>query len=68
VINVKRGLTANVKLTTANASATASFSSNVLQPSGSSYAPSAGTNNNDILTFISFDGTNVNLVATNKFI
>jgi len=67
ITNPKIGETAILKLTTVG-DATASFSSNVLQPSGSSYVPSPGANNEDILTLVSFDGTSVYVVASNKFI
>lgn len=62
ITNPKPGETVNVLLTTQGAGqATASFSSNVKQVSGSSYLPTAGSNKKDILTFISFDGTDVYL-------
>ena len=57
-----------LRLNTSNANATASFSTNVTQPSGSEYICSPGVNNIDILTLVSFDGSNVHIVASNKFI
>ena len=45
---------------------TASFSTNVKQVSGSRYLPTSGsTGKEDILTFISFDSTNVYLAKIN---
>jgi hypothetical protein len=67
IINPKVGQTAILKLTTIGA-ATASFSPNVLQPSGSEYTPSPDPNNNDILTIAAFDEQNVYVVSSNKFI
>jgi len=48
--------------------ATASFSSNVKQPSGSLYRPTSGSNNVDLLSFVSLDGTNTYLVSAKKFV
>jgi hypothetical protein len=67
ITNPKAGQTVNLLLTT-NGDATASFSSNVKQVSGSSYLPTAGTSKNDILTFISWDGTSVYLANVKNLI
>ena len=67
VTSPKAGQTTNLLLTTSGA-ATASFSSNVKQVSGSSYLPTAGTGKNDILTFISWDGTSVYLANVKNLI
>lgn len=69
ITNPLAGETVNVLLTTQGAGqATASFSSNVKQVSGSSYVPTAGTSKNDILTFISFDGTSVYLANVKNLV
>ena len=60
ITNPRRGQTVNLLLTTSGI-ATASFSSNVKQVSGSRYTPTSGSNLNDIITFISWDGTTVYL-------
>jgi len=65
--NVKPGLTANLILTTGTVS-TASFSSNVKQPSGSSYLPSSGSGKVDALSAIAVDASNLYLVASKLFI
>jgi hypothetical protein len=52
----------------ATSNATASFSTNVLQISGSRYTPTSGSGAKDILTFVAFDTTNVYLVNSKKFI
>jgi hypothetical protein len=67
ITNPKPGETVNVLLTTVGA-ATASFSSNVKQPSGSAYTPSAGNAKQDILTFISWDGSTVYLANVKNLI
>ena len=66
VTNVEPGQTVLLKVNTTQASAVATFSSNVKQPVGNEYTASAGNNEVDILTFTSFDGTNANLVAVNN--
>ena len=68
ITNPKVGQTVNVLLTTAGTSASASFSSNVKQVSGSSYAPTPTTAAKDILTFISWDGTTVYLANVKNLI
>ena len=60
--NIGIGRTANIIVTTATA-ATASFSSNVKQPTGSLYTPSSGSGRTDILSALT-DGTNVYLTYT----
>jgi len=60
ITNPRRGQTVNLLVTTAGI-ATASFSSNVKQVSGSRYTPTSGSGLNDIITFISWDGTTVYL-------
>ena len=57
--NPGAGRTANLVVTTATG-ATASFSSNVKQPTGSLYTPSSGSGRIDILSALA-DGTNVYL-------
>jgi len=65
--NVKPGVTANLILTTGTVS-TASFSSNVKQPSGSPYLPSSGSGKIDALTVVSVDASNLYLVSAKTFI
>jgi hypothetical protein len=65
--NVKPGLTANLILTTGTVS-TASFSSNVKQPSGSSYLPTSGSGRVDALSVAAVDASNLYLVASKFFI
>lgn len=67
ITNPKPGQTVNLLLTTAGV-ATASFSSNVRQVSGSVYTPTSGSGRNDILTFISWDGTSVYLANVKNLI
>ena len=69
ITSPKPGDTVNVLLTTQGAGqATASFSSNVKQVSGSSYVPTSGNSKNDVLTFVSFDGTSVFLANVKNLI
>ena len=63
--NVTPGITAQIEVTTAGTPAVG-FGTNVLQPSGSSYTPSAA-GSRDILTVTSMDGLKVFVVAANKF-
>jgi hypothetical protein len=65
--NLRPGETGILKMNTF-AIATASFSSNVRQISGSAYTVTSGSNQTDILTFVALDETNVFLVASKKFI
>ena len=71
--NLRPGETGILKMNTAVAAlpalvATASFSSNVRQISGSAYTVTSGSNQTDILTFVALDATNIFLVASKKFI
>jgi hypothetical protein len=65
--NLRAGQSVNVLVTTGTNS-TASFSSNVRQPSGSFYLPTSGSGKKDILSFVSFDSSNLYLVAVNQMI
>ena len=69
ITNVRPGEVGNLLLKTVQngpTPPTASFSSNVKQVSGSRYLPTSGsTGKEDILTFISFDSTNVYLAKIN---
>jgi hypothetical protein len=67
ITNPKAGETVNVLLTTVGVS-TASFSSNVRQVSGSAYTPTSGSGRNDVLTFISFDGSSVYLANVKNLV
>ena len=67
ITNPKAGETVNLLLTTVGV-ATASFSSNVKQVSGSRYTPTSGSGKNDIITFISFDGTSVYLANVKNLV
>lgn len=68
IVNNSGGQTVNLLLTT-NGVPTASFSTNVKQASGSFYAPTSGSNNQDILTFVTFnDATRIYLANIKKFI
>ncbi len=53
ITNPQIGQTVNLLITTAGV-ASASFSSNVRQVSGSRYAPTSGSAKNDVITFISW--------------
>jgi hypothetical protein len=68
VIGINPGETVNLLLTTAGFPATASFSTNVKQVSGSRYLPTSGSGRQDILTFVSFDSTNVYLAKIQNFV
>jgi hypothetical protein len=67
ITGVNPGETCNLLLTTVN-KATASFSSNVKQVSGSRYLPTSGSGRQDILTFVSFDSSNVYLAKLQNFV
>ena len=67
VLNPLPGLSANIVVTTGTNS-TASFSSNVKQPSGSAYLPSSGSGVIDALSLATVDSSNVYLVASKKFV
>jgi hypothetical protein len=63
--NIKPGQTINVKVI-GDLTSTVTFPSSVKQPSGSLYTPTvSGT---DILTFVSFDGTDVYMANVKKLI
>jgi hypothetical protein len=64
VINPRKGETASLLITTATLS-TASFSNNVKQPAGFRYIASTGSAS-DIVTFITFDNTNVYATSINN--
>ena len=60
-------LPAVIKLNTI-AVPTASFSPNVLQPSGSNYTPSSGSNQIDVVTLVAFDNSQALVVNSKRFI
>lgn len=66
VLNPKPGNTAILRITTA-ATASVTFSPNVLQPTGSIYVPTTGNNNIDILTFTAFDTSSVYVISATQF-
>jgi len=65
VANAGKGQTALLEVTTSGTSATASFASNIYQPSASFYIPS-NTASVDILTFSTFSNTNKIYLASIK--
>jgi hypothetical protein len=67
VTNLRPGDTANLILQTVGI-ATASFSTNVKQPSGSLYRPTSGSGQFDVLSFVSVDSTSTYLVSAKKFV
>jgi hypothetical protein len=64
--NIRAGETVSLLVSTTG-SATVSFPSIVLQPSGSLYIPTT-TTGKDVLTFISFDNTNLYLASVKNLI
>ena len=73
ITGVNPGETCTMLITTAQggnnaAMPTASFSTNVKQVSGSRYIPTSGSARQDILTFVSFDSTNVYLAKIQNFV
>jgi hypothetical protein len=64
--NVSAGQTVNISATTI-AGAAVTFGSNIKQQSGSLYSPTQAVST-DILTMVSFDNTNINLVATKNLV
>jgi hypothetical protein len=66
--NVGRGQTALVEITTAGTATTASFSTNVYQPSASFYVPTNISGSNDILTFSTFNGNKIYLVSVKTMV
>jgi hypothetical protein len=65
--NIKAGQTANIKVTPEGGN-TAIFPSYVKQISGSAYIPTNVSGSTDILTLVSFDGTNLNLVNVKNLV
>jgi len=66
VSNLKGGVTSTLALNGVTSS-TIVWSSNVLQPSGSAYTASV-SGSNDILSFVAFNSSKVNVVSTLKMI
>jgi hypothetical protein len=66
VTNLSGGTTKTLALNGVTSS-TITFSSNVLQPSGSAYTASVSSSN-DILSFVAFNSSKVNVVSTLKMI
>ena len=64
--NVLPGQTINLLVTTVSG-ASASFSSNVKQPGSSPYTPTTGSST-DVLTFVSWDSSNIYLASVNNMI
>jgi hypothetical protein len=67
VQNVSAGQTALIEITTIGAAATASFSTNVYQPSASFYIPTSAAGN-DILTLSSFASNKIYLASVKTMI
>jgi hypothetical protein len=67
VTNLNPGENANIFVTTGTVS-TASFSSNVKQPSGSFYLPSSGSGVKDVLSLVAESSTIVHIVNAKRFI
>jgi hypothetical protein len=67
ITGLNPGENANIFVTTGTVS-TASFSTNVKQPSGSAYLPSAGSGITDLLSLVALNTTNVYLVNSKRFI
>jgi len=70
VINPTPGQTINLQVTqdTTPGSGVIAFSSNVLQPSGSQYTASPGASVVDVVSMVSFDGSNVLINAVKNFV
>jgi hypothetical protein len=66
VSNLSGGNTSTLSLL-ATTGSTITFSSNVQQPSGSAYTASV-SGSNDILSFVAFNSSKVNVVSTLKMI
>jgi len=64
---MRPGQSVNILITTGTNSS-ASFSTNIKQPSGSFYQPTSGSGKADILSLVSFDTTSLYLVAVNQMI
>lgn len=58
ITNISAGQTVNLKITMGGGN-TVNLGNNILEPSASPYSPSQGVSEVDILTFISFDGSDV---------
>ena len=66
---INPGQTINLRIKQASvASGSISFASSVKQVSGSSYIPTATANGEDVVTFISFDSTNLYLSNVKNFV
>jgi len=66
VINLSKGTTSTLSISGSTAS-TITFSPNVLQPTGSAYTASV-SGQTDILSFVAFNNSKVNVVSTLKMI
>jgi hypothetical protein len=67
--NILPGQTINMRVTNGvTGTGTISFANSVLQPSGSIYTATTGSDVYDIVTFISFDNANLSLSAVKNFI
>jgi hypothetical protein len=64
--NISAGQTINISASTISG-ASVTFASSIKQPSGSLYSPTQSTST-DILTMVSFDSSNINLVATKNLV
>ena len=67
VTNLNPGENANIFVTTGTVSS-ASFSSNVRQPSGSFYLPSSGSNITDVLSLVALNSSTAYVVNAKRFI
>lgn len=67
ITNLQAGKVANILVTTGTNS-TASFSTNIKQPSGSAYLPTSGSGQLDVLSLVAWDTTTAYLVNSKKFI
>ena len=66
--NVGRGQTALLEISNAGTAATASFNTNVYQPSASFYVPTNISGSNDILTFSTFNGNKIYLASVKTMV
>jgi hypothetical protein len=67
VTNLNPGENANIFVTTGTISS-ASFSTNIKQPSGSAYLPSSGSGITDVLSLVALNSTNAYIVNAKRFI
>ena len=67
VTNLNPGENANIFVTTGTISS-ASFSTNIKQPSGSAYLPSSGSGVIDVLSLVALNSTNAYIVNAKRFI